>query len=82
MKKRIIAYKTILENMALGTIFIASKIDERTQCAMPNHQHIIWAGELDVPAQDPEVLLREFVAEQDDIHLSTKLEGFLMRKIR
>jgi hypothetical protein len=81
MKKRIIAYKTILENMALGTIFLASKGDERTQCAQPTQQHIVWAGELDVPAEDPEFLLREFVAEQDDIHLSEKLEDFLRRKI-
>lgn len=49
--KRIIAYKTILENTATNCTFLATELDEKTQNLGPNSAHIIWAGELDVSAK-------------------------------
>lgn len=48
MNTKIIAGKSILENTATNTIFIADKLTEETQCAGENRNHIQKVGDLDV----------------------------------
>lgn len=83
MKKTIIAYKSILENTVLGTVFIAGPLEAQTQCEGENRDHIEWVGDLDVPVTDVAVVLRELYEEikhGDQEHqdwLRNKIEEFI-----
>lgn len=84
--KRIIAGRTILENTLTDSIFIADKLTEQTQCIGKNREHIVWAGELDIPIPDCGKLMMELYEEikhGDEEHqswLKEKIESFILVK--
>jgi len=83
MKQTITAYKSILENKDLGTVFIASPLDEKVQYLNHENNNTVWVGELDVAVNNTAEILRKLFQEikhgdQDDQDwLENKIEDFI-----